>query len=168
MQIFPSWIMQESGEVQEAKLVPYKRHWTATYPEDVEHEGLERVLEAIREGKNGFEAACLAEGWPVNRVVAWQLRDTPAGFRERYADARKAESEAMAANLPAVAEGLHRKEGERDTAGAVYRDQLRIKTAQWLLAKRDPGKFGERGAVDQDGKPVVKQVIMIAGAKIEF
>lgn len=178
--------MQESGETpttavvlrdERGRILPGqsgdatfagKRYETpALYPDSLEHEGLERVLTAVRAGDHGFEAACEAEGWPASRVVMWAIRDTPRGFKAAYREARVIESEIMATKMSALAAGNHRGE-EKDTAGAVYRDQLLIKTNQWLLGKRDPGTFGDRGVVDETGKAVPKQKIVIGNMEISF
>lgn len=74
--------------------------------------------------------------------------------------------DAFADEIKETAEGKAR-EG-RDTAGAVYRDQLTIKTKQWLMERRAAMDFGDRGVVDETGKPVPVQQIVVGNQIISF
>lgn len=132
------------------------------YPESADDERLERVLDGIRAGKVGFRAACEAEGWRPETVVLWAIRDTPQGFREAYREARRVEMEMYGHALVDIADQTG------TTAGEVYQAQNRIKTRQWLMERRAAQDYGDKGVVDDSGKPVPKQQIKIGSVTIDF
>jgi len=141
-----------------------KRH--ALYPDSPDDQRLEAILEAIREGNLGFAAECERQGFKPSTVSQWAARDTPEGFRADYREARQIEMEAFADDILETAEGKNNE--DPDSAGAVYRDQLSIRTKQWLMQRRAPAQFGDRGAVDEAGKPVPIQRIVVGNQVISF
>ena len=138
------------------------------YPDSPDDERLLYILGAIAEAKSGFAAACQKYGWSSILVRQWAHRDTPAGFRELYLEARSIEMDGFQDELMRIGAGEHRNESERTTPGSVYRDQLLTKIMQWRMQRQAPALFGDRGAVDLKGKPVPAQVIVVGGQTITF
>ena len=138
------------------------------YPDSCDDPRLLAILDAIMQGEVGFRQACVDQGFKPTAVRQWAVRDTPEGFQALYREARRIEMDAFSDEILTTADAKDRGE-DRDTAGAVYRDQLSIKTKQWLMSRRAPAEFGDRGTVDEKGQAVVKkQVIFVAGRAIEF
>lgn len=185
--------MQESGESQKqpsTALQAYRQHLSETksgqpgdvvfhgkryqtpalFPDSVDDPLIEELLESIRnpvDGKCGLNAACEKAGLKPSTVRLWAQRDTPRGFKELYREARQIQMAAYGDQIIETADAADRGE-DRDTAGAVYRDQLKIKTRQWLMERQAPAEFGQRGVVDEAGKAVPKQVIRIGSVDIAF
>jgi hypothetical protein len=156
--------LSESRRLEQS--VPNRPTHPTFIPDSVEDPRLTDILQAIMEGKRGFGKACVAHGLKPCTVRTWAIRDVPDGFRAAYKEARRVEQDAFAEDILEIAAGENR-EG-RDTAGAVYRDQLDVKTRQWVMARRAPEDFGDRGPVDESGKPVARQVIVIGNQSITF
>ena len=148
-------------------MVPASPTHPALIPAGPDDPRLLVILDAIMDGEIGFRDACVAQGFKPSLIRQWAVRDTPVGFRAAYQEARRVEMDAFAESIIATADGSHRGE-EKDTPGPVYRDQLSVRTKQWLMQRRAAMDFGDRGPVDAEGRAIPKQVIIVGGQSIVF
>lgn len=132
------------------------------FPESLDDPKIEEILASVREGRGDFVATCRRLGYKDSAVRMWAIRDTPTGFRDLYREARRAEMDVFADQTIDIADTCG------TTAGEVYQAQLRIKTRQWRMERQAAQEFGNRGVVDDTGKPVAKQQMKIGNLTIEF
>lgn len=100
-------------------------------------------------------------------IIRWANEDRE-GFAERYARARDIGWEVMAEDLVEISDDAtndwmtrRKEDGSIDAvlnAEHVQRSRLRADTRKWLLSKRLPKTFGDKGQLDvqnlgADGKP---------------
>jgi hypothetical protein len=145
-------------------------------PQDTEDPRLLRVLGVIASGGGAAAIleACKAEGWNETRFRQWAYQDNPPGLKALYREARRLEMDGFQDQMMVIAKGEHRVDAhgkpskERDSAGAVYRDQAVTKLMQWRMQRQAPDDFGDRGVVDETGKAVARQVIVVGGQSITF
>jgi hypothetical protein len=109
-------------------------------------EAREAILEGLIDGKS-LRAICREAGLPtVTTVMRWLQADE--AWREQYARAREAGDDAMAEDIHEIA----------DEVGVDPQDKrVRIDARKWLLAKRQPKKYGDSTMVkhaDADGEKV--------------
>jgi len=106
----------------------------------------EAVLEGLADGKS-LRAICRADGMPAaSTVILWASQDDD--FAEQYARARKAGDDAMAEDIQEIADDKTRDPQDRKVA---------IDARKWLLAKRQPKKYGESTMLkhaDADGEKI--------------
>ena len=95
-------------------------------------------------------AICSTEGLPsAGAVKMWVIRDEPAGIRDRYAQAREFQADAIAEDALLIADNAPAEEAAKT--------RIRVDTRKWLASKINPAKFGDRTKVDlgdADGKPL--------------
>jgi hypothetical protein len=85
-----------------------------------------------------LRAVCRDRGMPPESTVReWALADRD-GFAAQYARAREIGYQAMADELPEIAD-----DGRNDSAENVARSRLRVDTRKWLLSKALPKVFGD-------------------------
>lgn len=94
------------------------------------------ILLGLAEGKS-LRKICEAEGMPsLSTVMRWCADDEL--WREQYARAREAGDDAMAEDIQAIA----------DEDGKDPQDKrVRIDARKWLLAKRQPKKYGDSATI---------------------
>ncbi len=97
-----------------------------------------------------LSAICSTEGLPsAGAVKMWVIRDEPAGIRDRYAQAREFQADAIAEDALFIADNAPAEEAAKT--------RIRVDTRKWLASKINPAKFGDRTKVDlgdADGKPL--------------
>lgn len=92
----------------------------------------EQILEGLTDGKS-LRSICKEPGMPtVTTVMRW-LADEPE-WCEQYARARVAGDDAMAEDIQEIA--------DRDELDPQDK-RVRIEARKWLLAKRQPKKYGD-------------------------
>lgn len=102
-------------------------------------EAREVILEGLADGKS-LRAVCRADGMPsLSTVMRW-LESDPI-WREQYACARTAGDDAMAEDIQSIADDDKLKPEDR---------KVRIDARKWLLAKRQPKKYGDRQLIGND------------------
>lgn len=95
----------------------------------------ETVLEGLADGKS-LREICRADDMPsVTSILRMVSTDTQ--FAEQYARARAAGDDAMAEDIQAIADG----------PGDPQDKRVKIDARKWLLAKRQPKKYGDKLAV---------------------
>lgn len=102
------------------------------------------ILEGLSEGKS-LRTICKVPNMPaVSTVLLWCSQDKE--WSEHYARAREAGNDAMAEDIHEIA----------DEEGKDPQDKkVRIDARKWLLAKRQPKKYGDSTMVkhaDADGE----------------
>lgn len=102
------------------------------------------ILEGLSEGKS-LRTICKEPNMPaVSTVLLWCSQDKE--WSEHYARAREAGNDAMAEDIHEIA----------DEEGKDPQDKkVRIDARKWLLAKRQPKKYGDASTVklaDADGE----------------
>lgn len=104
----------------------------------------EAILEGLAEGKS-LRSICREAGMPaMSTVMKWCAEDKE--WAEQYARAREAGNDAMAEDIHEIA----------DEDGKDPQDKrVRIDARKWLLAKRQPKKYGDAATLklaDADGE----------------
>lgn len=104
----------------------------------------EMILEGLADGKS-LRRICRQDGMPsVSTVMRWCADDEH--WREQYVRAREAGDDAMAEDIHEIA----------DEDGKDPQDKrVRIDARKWLLAKRQPKKYGDATTLkhaDADGE----------------
>lgn len=102
------------------------------------------ILDGLAEGKS-LRTICRADDMPnIATVMRWCTEDKD--WSEHYARAREAGNDAMAEDIHEIA----------DEEGADPQDKrVRIDARKWLLAKRQPKKYGDAATLklaDADGE----------------
>ncbi len=111
-----------------------------TYGQDVREE----VLAGIAEGLT-VRAISRLPGMPCYRlIIKWCATDPE--FKAAYQDAKTVGYQEIVDRLRRVAKGE-----EGFSTGDVRRDQLVIELDKWVLAKWEPGTYGDRVAVEHSG-----------------
>jgi len=92
-----------------------------------------KILEGLADGKS-LRSICRAQAMPaISTVMEWCANEPE--WAEQYARARAAGDDAMAEDIQDIA----------DTDGLEPNDKrVRIDARKWLLAKRQPKKYGEK------------------------
>lgn len=97
------------------------------------------VLEGLAEGMS-LRSICKAPGFPsVGTVLAWCAAEPE--WAEQYARARKAGDDAMAEDIQAIADDEDLDPNDK---------RVRIDARKWLMAKRQPKKYGDKVLHGQD------------------
>lgn len=100
-----------------------------------------QILEGLSDGKS-LRAICREPGMPnVSTVIRWLADDDEAEFRAQYVRAREAGDDAMAEDIQDIADDKNREPQDRKVA---------IDARKWLLAKRQPKKYGDKTLVGSD------------------
>jgi len=137
---------------------------------------VEAVLEGIRKG-DSLRASCAAHGVNPPTFLLWVGKNEPAGLGEQYALAREIGTDVQAEGINELAaEARLIVLGVGETAGVdpklanslVQAIRLQVDTLKWTLAKRNPGRYGEKMDLTSGGKPLEPQTIVIAGKEITF
>ncbi len=99
------------------------------------------ILEGLADGKS-LRTICKEPGMPaISSVMRWLTEDKE--WQEQYARAREAGSEAMAEDIQAIADDDTLDHNDR---------RIRIDARKWLLAKRQPKKYGEKLDLNHGGE----------------
>lgn len=132
------------------------RDWIPEYkPEDY----IDGILEKIAQGIT-LRSICREEGMPSHDTVYVWLNNN-AEYAQRFARARKIGHDAIAEETLDIADHASNdwmevndpdNPGYRLNGEHVQRSKLRIETRLKLLAKWDPGRYGDRLALDHAGK----------------
>lgn len=97
------------------------------------------ILEGLADGKS-LRAICRDDGMPsLSTVMRWLSADD--AWREQYMRAREAGDDAMAEDIQDIADDVDLKPEDR---------RVRIDARKWLLAKRQPKKYGDKQLVGSD------------------
>lgn len=99
------------------------------------------ILAGLADGKS-LRSICTDPAMPnIATVMRWCSDDTE--WREQYMRAREAGDDAMAEDIQAIAD-----DGELDPNDR----RIRIDARKWLLAKRQPKKYGDKLDVEHGGQ----------------
>lgn len=92
----------------------------------------EKILDGLADGKS-LRSICAEEGMPtVTTVMRW-LADEPE-WCEQYARARLSGDDAMAEDIQEISDRVDLDPQDK---------RVRIEARKWLLAKRQPKKYGD-------------------------
>lgn len=113
------------------------------------------ILEALGDGKS-LRAICAESGMPhLSTVLRWCADDTH--WREQYMRAREAGDDAMAEDIQAIAD-----DGKLDPNDR----RIRIDARKWLLAKRQPKKYGDKIEHEHSGAVNLAHVVSERRARV--
>lgn len=99
--------------------------------------------------------ACEAVGVPIGTFSGWVADDRR--LAERYAHAREALIERLAAETLAIADApVGSTEHGTTDGGAVQKQRLQVDTRKWLLSKLAPKKYGDKVTLAGDEMNPVK------------
>lgn len=99
----------------------------------LQSEQRKRILDQLADGKS-LRSICKAKAMPaISTVMEWCSNDKD--WAEQYARARAAGDDAMAEDIQDIAD-----QGELDPQDR----RVRIDARKWLLAKRQPKKYGDK------------------------
>lgn len=106
----------------------------------------ERILDGLTDGRS-LRSICKDNGMPtVTTVMRWCAADED--WREQYARARAAGDDAMAEDIQEIADRTDLDPQDK---------KVRVDARKWLLAKRQPKKYGDSATVrhaDADGEKI--------------
>lgn len=125
------------------------------------------ICERIADGES-LRSICSDDGMPSKSTVfEWLADEKFARFRTKYAHAREAQADALFDEMLDIADDgsndwMERKNddgeniGWRENGEALRRSQLRVSTRQWMAAKLQPKKYGEKvtNVLEGGDKPV--------------
>lgn len=98
------------------------------------------ILEGLADGKS-LRAICSESDMPaISSVMRWLTEDPE--FQEQYTHARDAGDAAMAEDIQAIADNPELKPEDK---------RIMVDARKWLLAKRQPKKYGDRQALEHSG-----------------
>jgi hypothetical protein len=108
---------------------------------------------------------CEADDMPTDRTIfRWLAADEK--FRQQYALAREAQTEALAEDILEIADDgtndwMERKHGDSvawvENGEAIQRSKLRVDSRKWLMSKMAPKKYGDKITQElqnPDGSPI--------------
>jgi hypothetical protein len=113
------------------------------------------ICERIADGES-LRSICEDDDMPSKSTVfAWLSDQEHSGFRTKYAHAREAQADSIFDEMLDIADDgrndwmeRQNSDGEnigwRENGEAMRRSDLRIKTRQWMAAKLQPKKYGEK------------------------
>ena len=100
------------------------------------------ILEGLADGKS-LRAICREPDMPnIATIMRWLTDDREADFREHYTRAREAGDAAMAEDIQSIADDPEIKSEDK---------RVMVDVRKWLLAKRQPKKYGDRQALEHSG-----------------
>lgn len=127
-------------------------------PSDFTAEIADRICDLITEG-NSLRAIEDMDGMPSKTTILRWVAKHPE-FRDQYARACEARTDAHADEIIAIADDGHndwmlKNHGENvawvENGEALRRSQLRIDARKWLMSKMAPKKYGDRITQEQTG-----------------
>ena len=105
----------------------------------LQSEQRKKILEGLADGKS-LRSICRASAMPaISTVMEWCAND-PA-WAEQYARARAAGDDAMAEDIQDIADKDDLDPNDK---------KVRIDARKWLLAKRQPKKYGDKQIIGSD------------------
>lgn len=96
------------------------------------------ILDGLADGKS-LRTICKGDDVPAISTVMKAISEDPA-LAEQYARARAAGDDAMAEDIQSIADDPKLDPNDK---------RVRIDARKWLLAKRQPKKYGDRLEIDQ-------------------
>jgi hypothetical protein len=109
----------------------------------LQSEQRKRILEGLADGKS-LRTICRAKGMPhIATVMRWCSDDQK--WSEQYARARAQGDDAMAEDIQEIADREELDPQDR---------RVRIDARKWLLAKRQPKKYGDKIDVTSGGERI--------------
>lgn len=101
------------------------------------------ILIGLADGKS-LRTICKAGDMPgISTVMEWCAKDN--AWAEQYAQARASGDDAMAEDIQEIADNAELDHNDR---------KVRIDARKWLLAKRQPKKYGDKIDVTSGGEAV--------------
>lgn len=105
------------------------------------------IIEGLTDGRS-LRAICRGEGMPtVTTVMRWCAADEE--WCEQYARARQAGDDAMAEDIQEISDRADLDPNDK---------KVRIDARKWLLAKRQPRKYGDKIDVTSGGEKLQTEV----------
>lgn len=116
----------------------------------------ERILDRIAQGES-LTKICEDDAMPC-RMTVWRwrrgLQGAPASFCDDYAHARVGQAEAYFDDVVALSDAIATDPTHEKTNAA----KLRVDSRKWVLARMDPGQYGDRTSLniggEKPGEPV--------------
>lgn len=141
-------------------------------PSDYSEEIADLICDAIADGKSLIDI-CASDSMPSARTVyRWLADESRAEFCHRYARAREAQADKLAAEILQISDyGIN--DTQIDDEGRVIvdhdviaRSRLRVDSRKWLASKLAPKKYGDKlalgGADDLPPLRVVSRIELVA------
>lgn len=134
-------------------------------PEVYSDETAAEILERIAEGES-LTKICEDEHMP-SRLTVWRWRrgdrGAPNTFGDDYALARIGQAEAYFDEVVALSDEIEQNPTHEKTGAA----KLRVDSRKWVLARMDPGKYGDRTAIALGGESPGKPIEVNSGPSLE-
>lgn len=135
---------------------------TGRPPTEYDPQIAEEICEAIATGPLGLRKLCEANRhWPCESVVRKWLTFNDV-FATNYAQARQQQADiyedelldiSYAANADLkIATGKDGKPYLKVVGEAIQRSTLKVASLKWVMAKRNPNRYGDKLDVTSDGK----------------
>jgi hypothetical protein len=131
----------------------------------------ERICALLAEGMS-LRRICQQQGMPDKATVLRWASRTPE-FRDQYARAREVAADALVDEALAIADDASEDIEQVDSGDGVlatrvnhehiHRSKLRVQVRQWMAARLNPRKYGDRVAhdfSDPEGKPLAPTLIL--------
>lgn len=141
-----------------------------TAPKTLDDGRIVGVLERLREGKS-LRASCEDMGLDHSTFAWWVVRNEPEGIANQYTQAREVGCEVVADGIDELARTALTEavaSGPKMANAVVQAIRLQVDTLKWTLAKRNPGRYGEKVDMTSGGKPLEVQTIVIGGREVKF
>lgn len=113
------------------------------------------ICERLCDGES-LKSICSEEGMPSRSMVfRWIAKHDD--FRDRYAQAKQEQAEALADDIISIADETFNDQvmdangNERTNNEAIQRSRLRVDARKWVAAKLKPKKYGDRQHVEHSG-----------------
>lgn len=123
------------------------------------------ICDRIANGES-LRSICDDENMPGLRTVfEWLADEKHSAFRTRYARAREVQADSLFDEMLDIADDgrndwMVKRSGDGEVSGwqengeALRRSDLRIKTRQWMAAKLQPKKYGDKQEIEHTGQIV--------------
>ena len=106
-----------------------------------------RICEWLTSGKS-LRSLCEKDDIPdLSCIMSWLVDGKHKDFQEHYEQARTAQTEMMAEEIMEIAEELpeyNTKDGSKIDSAGIQRNQLRVDTRKWVMARMNRKRFGDR------------------------
>lgn len=134
-------------------------------PTTFSQETADHICEELSSGVS-LRSICAADDMPDKATVfRWLAKDET--FRDQYARARDAQSDAMLEDILEIADQWEDQAKLLRDPDVIQRAKLRIDTRKWAMSKMAPKRYGEKvtqelhGPNGPDGQPTAIKITIV-------
>lgn len=134
----------------------------------------DKICNEIISGKS-LRTICLEKNMPApSMVFRWLANDKYKKFREQYAHACQARTDALVEEIFDIADDGHNDWMEKNFGNrtetvvnreAIERSKLRVDSRKWYASKMKPKKYGEKLDLTSDGEKVQVAPLVVSEIK---